>query len=404
MVESSPSYEDFFDIAFRKLKVKVGEIYPAEEAEELPPAILGMKNFVQSLPCPVKILEFRVDTESQRHLEDGICQLISYDLSSLGEQSVAYCGIVDTHDTNGFKRLLAEKFGVSLSEEFARNFCSELSTTYFSDTERPEIHFHFPRYDIRQEPDRYANDLLKLLWELPLTPEIRREFWRDEINYNALFGLIPDPILPMPRVVERDPILRAFVGISDREATGITIEHLQQQISDIQLIPQVPDVVKRVFRIAKRLHVLGYFEYSFFTVSAHYAGLALESAIKNRYAASLGDKAVLMNPKGEKFEIGQPSWEKISEFCRRHRKEGWSVYKIKVNGADFPFSMRTLLDWLAKSKIVAKWERSQYEAGVHIRDRLSHLEYAPILMPSPRTLRSTAEKINRLYSDLTPQG
>ncbi|GAJ13398.1 unnamed protein product, partial [marine sediment metagenome] len=46
MVESSPSYEDFFDTVFQKLKAKISEIYLAEEAEELPPAILGMKNFI----------------------------------------------------------------------------------------------------------------------------------------------------------------------------------------------------------------------------------------------------------------------------------------------------------------------------------------------------------------------
>jgi hypothetical protein len=40
MVESSPSYwEGYFDAAFEKVKAKFSEIYPAEEAGELPPGI-----------------------------------------------------------------------------------------------------------------------------------------------------------------------------------------------------------------------------------------------------------------------------------------------------------------------------------------------------------------------------
>ena len=67
MVESSPSYwQDYFNIAFQKVKAKFSEIYPAQEAGELPPAILGMKNFVHSLPCLVKILELQVDTERHK--------------------------------------------------------------------------------------------------------------------------------------------------------------------------------------------------------------------------------------------------------------------------------------------------------------------------------------------------
>lgn len=404
MVESSPSYEDFFDIVFQKLKAKISEIYPAEEAEELPPAILGMKNFVHSFPCPVKILELRVDTERQRRIEDRTCQLIGYDFSKLGDRFVAYRGIIDADDTNGFNKFLAEEFGLPPSEELARSFCRDLATTYFSDTERPEVHFHFPRYDIRRKPDQYVADLLELMWWVPLDPETKRKFWREEVDYNAVFGLVADPILPMSRIVEKDPIFGAFVKLSGGEATGITIEDLQQHISDIQLIPQVPDTVKRVFHIAKELYIFGYFRYSFFTVSAHYSYLALESAIKNRYATSLGDKAILMNSKGQQFEMRPPSWERILEFCKRHRKEGWSVSKIRVNGEAFPSTMTALVKWLADNKIVPKWERRQYEAGVYLRHSLSHLESPSVLTPSAQTLRSTAEKINKLYSSLAPQG
>lgn len=206
----------------------------------------------------------------------------------------------------------------------------------------------------------------------------------------------------MSKIIEKDPTFGAFVKLSDGEATGITIEDLQTHISDIQLIPQVPEAVKRVFRTAKDLYIFGYFRYIFFTVSAHYAYLALESAIKHRYAASLGDKAILTNPKGQHHEIRPPSWERIFEFCKRYSKEGWNARKIRVNGEAFLSTMPSLLNWLVTNKLVSKWEQRQYEAGVNLRHSLSHLESPSVLMPSTQPLRSTAEKINKLYSNLAP--
>ena len=401
MVESSPSYwEDYFNIAFQKIKAKFSEIYPAEEAEELPPTILGMKNFVHSLPCPVKILEFRVDTERHKHIEDKICQLIGYDFSKLGDLSVAYLGIIDADDTKGFNKLLAEEFGLLPSETLAKSFCGDLTTTYFSDTDRPDTHFHFSRYDIRRKPERYVDDLLELVSWVPLSSETVEKFWEKEVDYNALYGLAEDPVLPMSRIIEKDPIFGAFVKLSGGEAIGITIEDLQKHVSDIQLIPQVPEAVKRVFRIAKELYIFGYFRYIFFTVSAHYAYLALESAIKHRYAASLGDKAILTNSRGQQYEIRPPLWERIFEFCKRHSKEGWSTRKIRVNGESFPSTMPSLLNWLVANKLVPKWELLRYKAGVNLRHSLSHLESPSVFTPSARTLRTTAEEINKLYSNV----
>ena len=248
------------------------------------------------------------------------------------------------------------------------------------------------------------DDLLELMPWVPLSSETAQKFWEKEVDYNALYGLAEDPILPMSEIIEKDPTFGAFVKLSGGEAIGITIEDLQKHISDIQVIPQVPEAVKRVFRIAKELYIFGYFRYIFFTASAHYAYLALESAIKNRYATSLGDRAILTNPTGQRYEIRPPSWERIFEFCKRHREEGWSARKIKVNGEDFPSSMPRLLNWLVANKLVPKWERPRYEAGVYLRHSLSHLESPSVLTPSAQTLRTTVEKINKLYSNIATQG
>jgi hypothetical protein len=88
--------------------------------------------------------------------------------------------------------------------------------------------------------------------------------------------------------------------------------------------------------MAKELYIFGYFRYIFFTVAEHYSYLALESAMKNRYAVSLGEKAVLTNSKGKQHEIRPPSWEGIFDFCLRGRREGWNAHQIKVMGKTSP--------------------------------------------------------------------
>jgi len=61
--------------------------------------------------------------------------------------------------------------------------------------------------------------------------------------------------------------------------------------------------------------------------------------------------------------------------------------------------MSKLLDWLVNKRLIAKWERPQYDAGVYLRHALSHLESPSIFAPNPQALMITAEKINNLYAN-----
>ena len=401
MAENSPfDWAGYFDAVFGAVKTKFSKIYPIRDEGDIPPNVLALRDAVNNLPCPTKILELRVDTEKHEHLEDQTCQLVSYDLSKLGEQSTEYCGIIDAGDTRGFNDFLAKKHGLVPSKTLADSFYQDFRTTYFSDTDNPNIHFQFLCYNIRSKFERYVKDLLELILIGPLNYQMVEKFKKERVDYAALYALQKDPVLPMSKIIEKDRTFRAFVKLSRGEATGITIEDLQEQISDIQLIPQVPEAVKRVFRTAKELYIFGYFRYSFFTVSSHYAYLALESAIKNRYATWLENKAILRNTKGQQYEMTSPSWERIREFCLRNRKAGWNFSKVSVNGEPFPSSMPKLLDWLVNKEIIPKWERARYAAGVSLRDSLSHLESPSIFIPSGQTLRATAEMTNELYSNL----
>lgn len=398
LVDYSPfDWADYFDAAFREVKSKFGQTFAIQDEGDVPPNVLALKDAVDALPCSIKILELQVDTKKHKHVEDQICQLVSYDLSRLGERCTEYCGFIGADDAEGFNKFLAGKFGLVPSQTFAETFCHDLATTYFSDTDKPDIHFQFLFYNIRNQFERYVKDLLELIVVGPLNYQMVEKFKKEKVDYNALYGLKEDSILPMSKITEKDPTFGAFAKLSDGEARGITIEDLQKHVSTIQLIPKVPEAVKAVFARAKDLYIFGYFRYSFFTISSHYAYLALESAIKNRYAMSLGSKAILINRKGQLHEM-TPSWERIHQFCWENRKQGWDARQVEVNGEAFPFSMSKLLDWLVSKKLIAKWERQQYDAGVHLRHALSHLESPSIFMPNPQALIIIAEKINNLYA------
>jgi len=148
--------------------------------------------------------------------------------------------------------------------------------------------------------------------------------------------------------LKRSETLRVF--------PGITIDSLQKNICDIQLIPSVPEEVKKVFNAAKRLYIFGYFEYYFFTISGHYAYLALESALRNRYIEVCGEP----NPK--KF-----------------------------------VSLDIVIKKLVKKGIIRKGEADIYDAGRRIRNFSSHLTNPSINAPNSGNLNSVARDINQIY-------
>ena len=227
---------------------------------------------------------------------------------------------------------------------------------------------------------------------LEFTPFVRK-FRKDEIDWNSEYDLKNDPILPISEIIKRDPTMDAFVGLR-------TIENVQGAISDIQLIPVVPEQVKRVFDRAKELFIFGYFRYNFFTISNHYAFLALESAIMNRYVQSLGDKPLLTDKKRKdlRFEMTSPSYRRIWDFCENNKRQGWNAHRLNVNGEPFPWKSSLLLDWLVEKHILRKWEKELFRAGIYLRNSLSHLEQASVFTPNSGTLKRVADDINKLFS------
>lgn len=391
MNDEVAEWTKFFNRVFSEVKKIVFEQYRLEEDGSGPPETLALIEVVAKFPCPVRIVEIKIDIERYEHIRDEVCQIVRYDFSKLGvaEGIVEYHGLIDARESDKLRELLVKSFDLSENcfQEFYRNF----RVTGWCDD---EINFYtqFPLYNIKNNFRKFVLDFLVHAFD-PLAAKIRQKF-RKGIDWVSKFNLRPDPILPMSEITKMDKTLSLLLPFAE----GVGIEKLQKDVSNLQLIPSVPDDVKRVFRHAKDLYIYGFFRYSFFTIAQHYAYLALESAIKNRYYQSFGKEIILTNEKGETVKMGRIDHQAVIDFCRR--RKGWSRYRLKINGEKFAFRTEELLDWLVRKGIINRWERKQCESGMRLRHLMSHLTHAPILTPSysMRALEFVADITNKLYS------
>jgi len=387
-------WEEFFRKVFGEIKNYFKVRYPVDE-EEISPSTLALKRLINSLPCHVDIIELRLNPFKYEIIEDEICQLIKYDFSKLGSLLVKYHGIVDADDLQELSQSIVRSFGFTngKAEKFVTKLYQDFTTIEY-DEDKPDVYIQFYPYNIANNSERFLRDLISLFSPLGLPESIVWMFKEPEIDYNSLYELKEDPILSLDEMIalaESKPYPRR------------SIEDLQKDVSKVQLIPTVPEPVQRVFKCAKDLYVFGYFKYNFFTVSQHYAFLALESAIRHRYNKWLGEKAILTNKKGEIIiEMSQPSYQNIRKLCLRRKKENkkdWHPSNIKVNGEPFPWKYGLLLDWLARHEIIKRWEMRLLKTGIDLRNSLSHLEFTPISTPNVNILKRVADQINSLFHE-----
>ena len=389
MDDKTKEWSAFFEEVFKEAKKIIYEQYKVEEDGSGPPEILAIRKTMASFPCPLRIAEIKVDTEKHNHIKDEICQILRYDFSKLGERAIEYLGIVDAKDPEKLKEILVKSF--DLSENSFDEFYRDFRTIGWSDDET-NFYTQLPLYDIKNNFGEFVSDFVFAFNNFGARKI--SEKYRKVVDWNSKFNLKPDLILPISELTKMDQTLTAFLRFTEEGS----IEELQKDVSDIQLIPAVPEDVKRVFQHAKDLYIYGFFRYNFFTIAQHYAYLSLESAVKNRYYQSFGKEIVLTNDKGESVKIGSIDHQLIIDFCRRRRL---NPRKIKINNEKFAFTKMELLDWLVKKGIITKWERRLCERGMKLRDLMLHLTRARILTPgySVQALRFVADLINKIYSE-----
>jgi len=307
----------FFDTVFEKMKQIAFRQYPVEEDGSGSPTTLAIRKVFERLVCPLTIAEIKIDVNRFDHISDKICQVIRYDLSRIGEKSLNYLGVIDSGQKKKLRRALIENF--NLGEKDFEEFYRDFRIIAWSEEELNLCQFKW--YNVRNNMTKFAFELYMDI--LTLIGNILIERFSESKDHNVIFDLESDVVLPVEALTKKDRIVEMM--------KDITVEYLQEQVCRLQLVPSVSEHVKRVFERSKKLFVFGYFYYGFFTTSEHYAYLALESAIRNRYNQFLGDRAIVQSPTGETIEL-PPSWWRIRETCNNKR---WKLGKIRVNGKNF---------------------------------------------------------------------
>lgn len=374
--------------------------HPFKNDGDVSPSIVALRDAFHTFPVSADVLLIHAGSkQSVGHYASTVMganfssgpvwTLIAHHLGDISRKEVIFHGTRPLDDLDGYLPLLAESFG--LDDDSYRDSIGSLQFSGCWTWDSGEI-VDFVPYDIRKFPTEYGKYLAQNLFMSHANGLISR--FKKELDFNALYNLRTDPILPLEEWTKIDSITAGFVKLQDSKP--LTFEERQADICNIQLIPKVPNDVQITFHRAKDAYVCGYFRYDFFTVAVHYASLALEAAVKARWSASL-PKKVTITCDNDAVEMHFPSHTKIHHLCMTRR---WPRSRVHVEGKPFPSSTNVLLNWLEAEQIVTKWEREGLRIGLNMRNALSHVEHSSTDIPSSDKLRFVAGLINKLFHSL----
>jgi len=375
--------------SFKKLKNDFYRTYKIEKREENTwPPTLELRDIVESLPPNLQIIEL-MGPQDHQVLKNGKGYILKYNFDEPNSDKIEFCGSVHYTQPEKLVSILVDKF--HLNEETIKNYAIDICKNFqITGMWEPDErwHLHFIPDDVVKNPQA-LHDSLRLLFlsfpkDTPLSGKFRRPFHE---YYSELYDIKPDPIIPYNEFIKSNRMNSTF---------KLSLNKIQNIIGEIKLIPLVPKEVKTVFNRAKQLFIFGFFRYEFFTISQHYAYLALESAIKARYMKSLGIKAILSIKKDQEFskELTVTTYGAILGFCLREKLD---FHKLLINGKPFPYSSKKLLDWFEENHLIRKWERGSYDAGLMLRHHHLHQERPGPYVPDSDILKRIAEQINYLF-------
>ncbi len=341
-------YSTYFSEFFKNVKEEHRKSIGFKENDDLSSEELAFKDAISSLPCPVSVVRLIIDVNKYKEAKNNVYHLIGYDFSNFGESSIKFYDEVNLDEIEKYIELLKD---FDLDQHRIKELKS-FKLEGYGDFECWYWIWIIP-YDILEKPEEYVRDFIHS-FRLTFGHKTLQKFER-RIDYNSKYGLKNDPVLSLSELLKKDKIFSSFVKFDKSgELHEITIENLQESVCGIQLIPNVSEGVKKVFNAAKRLYIFGCFEYYFFTISQHYAYLALESALRNRYSEIYG--------KPKKF-VG----------------------------------LNVIIRKLVEKGIIPKREAEIYDAGRHLRNILSHLTDPSVMSPNSAALERIAYQINQIY-------
>jgi len=394
-MHETESWESFFKTAFGKIKEELVKQYRLETDGSGHPKFVAVRKAIDRFPPSVKILELEVDRQKHTHLKDDLCPMITYDFDS-NEYSVQYLGKLSPHESR-FQELLRTEFHIN-DHNFVKSFVEDFRT--ISLYEDLSSYFHFLFYDPRRDPTQFMMDFI-MLFDSHFANEFAK-MYDSTPDYNKLYGLNADPVIPESELLLRYSLMHSFVRLDKGGYRKMKVEDLEQDIANIQLIPKVNEDIRKVFDRAKKLYVFGGYVYDFFVISHHYSTLALESAIKHRYYAHFPMNVKIRNKKGKEATISSIDHSRIARFCEENRKDGWDPNQIEIEGERFAYGMSSVLNWLVRNGIMTQWDSKRCDLFLQTRNHLSHPTFSPTY-PNGVTftaIKEIAHLINRMFDSL----
>jgi hypothetical protein len=367
---------------FRLLRGAVNEIAvkhcPLPIDRSGPEKVLAIRRALDLLPVPANIVMLDTEGAEVVRKEGRYAFAIHYDLSQPKTLQVTDHGIVSLSDFDRHSRLFQSVFKVD-RESFDDLRVLRFGAIYGY----PDI-FHVVLYDPRTDLKQYAYELFDLLSSNHIA-----ELFELQYDFNSKYGLRSDRILNESELLLVDEVNSGFFP-GDRDQA---IKSAQERIASFQLTDRVPVEVTRIFKTAKKLYIFGLFEYQFFTVSHHYAYLAIEAAVYHRWSQTQSKPFVLTHGK-EQMTVHNGGRGSVGDFCEH---KGWNRRDVKLNGKRFPFSTASLLARLQQRGIITEFQHRQLETKLKLRNIHSHLEFGPLEMPDTGVLARVAEAINALF-------
>jgi hypothetical protein len=378
--QPTTAWDQFFVLLADRLKVLASQQWPLEADGSGSDVYVSMHRLFNAFPLAVDVLLLDT-TKVQNIIKEGdIGALIRYDFSRLNTISVKFHGVIPLTDLDSHADLL--KSLTNLEDDILESL-RELrlrSTQFFP------YYVDIVPYDPRLNPSRYAFDLMTFL-------EPHGEFWElfsVQPDFNTKYDLEPDLVLNEAELLKIDEINGGFFSRDRAES----IREIQEAIAHIKLTPKVSENVMRVFDWAKRLYIFGLFEYGFFTVSCHYAYLAVESAVYNRWNAAL-PSPTLLQCGSDSITVPTAGRGNISLMCKT---KGWKERQVRVNGRPYPWKVELAIEQLQQDGVITMWhQRRLRDVWMNLRNIHSHLEFASITGPRAGTLARAAEVINILF-------
>jgi hypothetical protein len=378
-------WEHFFCSVADHLRALACKSCPLEADGSGSDVYVSLHRLFDAFPFPVDVLLLDTNGIESNIKEGDLAALIRYDFSRPNTLAVKVHGIIPLADLSSNVELVQSLVEL---DEGSLETLRELRLRFVRDY---PCSVDVVPYDPLSNSARYAADLITHLDP----PREFLELFSKRLDLNAKYNLQPDIVLGEAELLRICNTNRGF--FSPDRATAI--REIQESVAHIQLIPHVPEPVLRVFQWAKRLYIFGLFEYGVFTVSCHYAYLAVESAIYHRWNASLPSPTVLQHG-SDSMTVPKTGRGNIGLICQT---KGWKERRVKVNGRPYPWKVELALEQLQQDKIITVWQLKRLrDVWMKLRNSHSHLEFASITGPSAATLESAGELINTLFDSSRP--